>query len=136
MPNQSVLGDQCQIQGTHCHAPVHPAGTAPPVTAPHGPMPQVLTLLFAPTVIVCGLPALTVNSMSAPMPCSIPAPTPCVPPIGVARVKQGSSSVKIMGQDAARVNDPTQHIPCDMGVVPSSGGTILGPGAATVITGG
>jgi hypothetical protein len=97
---------------------------------------MVLTITVSPTVIICNMPALTVNAMTAPMPCCIPAPTPCVPPVGVGKIKQGSGTVKICNQDAARVGDPTQHIPCDSGVVPSSGGTITGPGAPTVITGG
>jgi hypothetical protein len=129
----SVATDQCIITGPHCHAPVHPAGTAPPITVPHGPSPMVLSLAFAPTVMCCNLPALTKNSMTAPMPCCIPAPTPCVPPVGTAMVNTGSSSVKICSQDAARITDPTKHIPCDSGAVPSSGGKIVGPGAATVM---
>lgn len=136
MPAQAVMGDMCLITGTHCHAPCHPAGTAPPVPAPGPATPQPLVLLFAPTVMVCNMPALTVGSMTPPTPCHVAPSTPCVPPIGVGKVKQGSGSVKIMGKDAARVGDPTEHKPCDSGAVPSSGGTIKGPGAATVMTGG
>ena len=137
MPPQSIMGDMVQITGPHCHAPVHPPpGPGPPIVAPHGPIPMTLTISVAPTVMVCNMPAMTVNGMTAPMPCCVPAPTPCVPPVGIAKIKQGSSSVKMCNQDAARLNDPTQHIPCDSGAVPSSGGMIQGPGAPTVMTGG
>ena len=135
MPPQSVMGDMCQITAPHCHAPCHPPpGPGPPIVMPGAGIPMTLTISVAPTVMVCNMPAMTVNGMSAPMPCSAP---PCLaPPVGLAKIKQGSSSVKMCSQDAARLNDPTQHIPCDSGAVPSSGGMITGPGAATVMTGG
>jgi hypothetical protein len=141
MPPQSVVGDTCLITGTHCHVP-HPAtAPGPPAPCPGMGIPMTLVLAFAPTVMACVLPCLTKNSMTPPMPCHIPIPPGpfvpvCVPPIGTGRVNAGSGKVKICGQDAARLTDATAHIPCDSGTVPSSGGKIMGPGAATVIVGG
>src|SRR5689334_11582346 len=140
--NLSLVTDQCLITGTHCHAPHPCTGPGPPAPAPGMGLPMILSLAFAPTVIACNLPALTKNSMTAPMPCHVPIPPGpfvpvCVPPVGVGRVNAGSGKVKICGQDAARLMDATAHMPCDNGVgQPSSGGKIMGPGAATVIVGG
>ena len=53
----------------------------------------------------------------------------------MGKIQQGSSSVKIMNQDAGRVDDPTDHPSCKGPIPDTAGGKVTGPGAATVIIG-
>lgn len=80
-----------------------------------GPVPHVGGPILppgAPTVIIGGRPAATATGMCV-----------CVgPPDTIAK---GSATVLIGGMPAARVGDLTAH-----------GGTIVGPGAPTVMIGG
>jgi uncharacterized Zn-binding protein involved in type VI secretion len=62
----------------------------------------------APTVLVAGLPAACLGSSC-----------------GVDAIIMGSASVLLGGAPAARVGDPT-----------GAGGSVIGPGAPTVIIGG
>ena len=132
MPNAAVMGDMVKQTGTHCHLPIHPPAPTP-TPAPHPGLPIAVTLLTWPNVMICNKPAATKLSMTAPMsPC-----TPACPPLGMAMIKQGSGTVKIMNMDAARLQDPTDHPPCKAGAIPdAAGGKVMGPGAPTVMVGG
>ncbi len=131
MPEAAVMGDMIKQTGTHCHAPIHPPAPTPTPMA-HPGMPMPLILLVAPTVIISGRPAATKNTMTLPVgPCT----AACLP-LGMGKIKQGSGTVKIMGQDAGRKDAPTDHPTCKGPIPDTAGGKVMGPGVSTVIIGG
>jgi uncharacterized Zn-binding protein involved in type VI secretion len=79
-----------------------------------------------PTVLIANMPAATLTSMTAP--CTM---IPCVPG-GPGVVTAGSATVLIGGLPAARVGDQTSHASC-VAPIPSPTGSILPPGAPTVL---
>jgi uncharacterized Zn-binding protein involved in type VI secretion len=80
-----------------------------------GPVPHVGGPIIGPgvpTVLIVGLPAAVLGDMCT-----------CVGP--PSTIIKGSATVLIGGRPAARLTDSTAH-----------GGTIVGPGAPTVLIGG
>ena len=82
-----------------------------------------------PTVLINGLPAAVVSSMSEP--CLLPS---CIP-AGPGIIAMGSTTVLIGGRPAARVGDLVNHASC-VAPIPSPTGKILPPGSPNVIIGG
>ncbi|WP_370288236.1 PAAR domain-containing protein [Siccirubricoccus soli] len=91
-------------------------------------MPLTITV-GVPTVLIGGMPAATVTSITQP--CMLAA---CVPG-GPGMVAMGSATVLIGGLPAARVGDMTAHAAC-VAVIPMPTGKILPPGCPTVMIGG
>ena len=127
MPPAARIGDQVLQDGPHCHAPIHPPALVP-TPVPHPPMPLAI-VQGVPTVMIGGMPAATVTSITQP--CMMAA---CVPG-GPGMVSLGSTSVLIGGLPAARVGDMTTHVVC-VAVIPGPTGKILPPGCPTVMVGG
>ena len=125
MPNAARVGDLTNREAPHCHAPIHPPAPTPAPSA-HPAVPLAIIPPGVPTVLIGGMPAATVTSMTAP--CVIPA---CVP-AGPGIVALGSFKVLIGGLPAARVGDPVAHPSC-VAPIPSPVGKILPPGCPTVI---
>jgi len=127
MPAAARMGDLVKQDAPHCHAPMHPAAPVP-VACPHPALPLAI-ILGVPTVLIGGLPAATMTSMTAP--CLLPG---CVPG-GPGLVTLASKTVLIGGLGAARVGDMTLHAAC-VAPLPSPTGKILPPGCPTVLIGG
>ncbi len=127
MPPAARIGDQVLQDGPHCHAPIHPPALVP-TPVPHPPMPLMI-VQGVPTVMIGGMPAATVTSITQP--CMMAA---CIPG-GPGMVSLGSTSVLIGGLPAARVGDMTTHVAC-VAVIPGPTGKILPPGCPTVMVGG
>lgn len=128
MPPAARVTDQVLQSAPHCHAPIHPPAPVP-TPLPHPALPLMIIPPGAPTVLIGGLPAATVTSMTAP--CTLPG---CVPG-GPGMVMMGSVTVLIGGLPAARVGDQTTHPAC-VAPIPSPMGQILPPGCPTVMIGG
>jgi uncharacterized Zn-binding protein involved in type VI secretion len=121
------MGDFVKQDAPHCHAMMHPSAPVP-VAVPH-PAMMLPIMLGIPTVLIGGLPAATVNSMTGP--CLLGG---CVPG-GPGLVSVGSATVTIGGLPAARVGDMTMHASCVF-PLPAPTGTIQQPGCPTVEIGG
>ncbi len=128
MPNAARITDQVMHDGPHCHAPIHPPAPVP-TPLPHPPRPLALIGNGVPTVLINGLPAAVVSSMSEP--CLLPS---CIP-AGPGIIAMGSTTVLIGGRPAARVGDLVNHASC-VAPIPSPTGKILPPGSPNVIIGG
>ena len=128
MPNEARITDQVMHDGPHCHAPIHPPAPVP-TPLPHPPRPLALIGNGVPTVLINGLPAAVVSSMSEP--CLLPS---CIP-AGPGIIAMGSTTVLIGGRPAARVGDLVNHASC-VAPIPSPTGKILPPGSPNVIIGG
>jgi uncharacterized Zn-binding protein involved in type VI secretion len=83
----------------------------------------------APTVLVGGLPAARATDMT--MPCMLPG---CVPG-GPGIIAKGSATVFAAGLPIARVGDLVTHATC-VAPIPAPTGSVLPPGAPTVMIGG
>ena len=127
MPPAARVTDQVLQSAPHCHAPIHPPAPVP-TPLPHPALPLMIIPPGVPTVLIGGLPAATVTSMTAP--CTLPG---CVPG-GPGTVMMGSVTVLIGGLPAARVGDQTTHPSC-VAPIPSPMGQILPPGCPTVMIG-
>jgi len=127
MPPAARVTDQVLQSAPHCHAPIHPPAPVP-TPLPHPALPLLIIPPGVPTVLIGGLPAATVTSMTAP--CTLPG---CVPG-GPGTVMMGSVTVLIGGLPAARVGDQTTHPSCVV-PIPSPMGQILPPGCPTVMIG-
>ncbi|MBW4091191.1 MAG: hypothetical protein HIU82_08790 [Proteobacteria bacterium] len=122
------VGDNVLQDEPHCHAPIHPAAPVP-TPVPHPPMPLPIIPPGCPTVLIGGMPAARVTDQTEP--CALPS---CVPG-GPGLIDKGSATVTIGGLPAARLGDTTAHAAC-VGPVPGPTGTVIGPGALTVLIGG
>ncbi|MHC4393200.1 MAG: PAAR domain-containing protein [Planctomycetota bacterium] len=120
------VGDMRMQQSPHCHAPIHPPAPVP-TPVPHPGLPGAL-VSGCFTVLIANMPAANVTGQS--IPCTVAG---CVP-AGPAMVSKGSTSVMIGGMPAARVGDMTAHSSC-AAPVPGPTGTIMPPGAPTVLIG-
>ncbi|MCP3940811.1 MAG: hypothetical protein GY710_04925 [Desulfobacteraceae bacterium] len=127
MPPAARVGDLVLQDAPHCHAPIHPAAPVP-TPVPHPAMPLAI-IKGAVNVLIGGMPAAQVSSMTAP--CMLAG---CVPG-GPGIVAKGSATVMIGGLPAARVGDMTAHASC-VAPIPSPTGKILPPGCPTVMVGG
>ena len=128
MPPAARQGDNVMHDGPHCHAPIHPPAPTP-TPVPHPPIPFPIVGMTVPTVMLGGMPAAVMGSMSQN--CMIP---PCVPG-GPGIIAKGSATVMIGMRPAARVGDPVAFAAC-VAPIPSPTGKILPPGAPTVMIGG
>ena len=128
MPPAARVGDNA-IQATpHCHAPIHPAAPVP-TPVPHPGLPLVILPPGAATVLISNMPAARATDQTKP--CTLPG---CVPG-GPGIISKGSATVLIKNLPAARVGDMTAHASC-VAPIPSPTGTIMPPGAVTVMIGG
>lgn len=87
---------------------------------PGGPVPHVGGAIMGPgaaTVLIGGKPAAVAGDMCM---CTLPGG-----PAPVDTIVKGSATVLIGGKPAARIGDTCAH-----------GGTVVGPGVATVLIGG
>jgi uncharacterized Zn-binding protein involved in type VI secretion len=129
MPAAARATDNTKHDSPHCHAPIHPPAPTP-TPMPHPPIPIMLTPSGAvTTVLIAKLPAAVVGTMT--IPCMVP---PCIPG-GPGMVSKGSSTVLIGKLPAARVGDMVAFTSC-VAPIPSPTGSIMPPGAPTVIIGG
>ena len=128
MPAAARMTDKILQDSPHCHAPIHPAAPTPTPLA-HPPLPLPIVSACAPTVMIDGLQAAVVGSVSEP--CKLPS---CVPN-GPGIVAKGSATVFHCNLPAARVSDLSNHAGC-VAPIPSPTGKILPPGSTTVIIGG
>ncbi len=128
MPPAARQTDQILHDGPHCHAPMHPPAPTP-TPMPHPPMPLKIVGACAPTVMIGGMQAAIMGSMTQP--CIIPG---CAPG-GPGNVMKGSATVMIASTPAARVGDPVT-LPACVGPIPMPTGKILPPGQPTVIING
>lgn len=128
MPPAARQTDLTLHDGPHCHAPIHPPAPTP-TPLPHPPMPLPITTNTVAKVMLGGLPAAVVGSMTQM--CSIPG---CVPG-GPGAIAMGSATVKFGGLPAARVGDLVSFSSC-VGPIPMPTGKVLPPGAPTVMIGG
>ena len=120
------LGDQALQAAPHCHAPIHPPAPVP-TPVPHPALPLAI-ISGAPTVMIANQPAARITDQT--MICLLPS---CVPG-GPGVIDKGSATVLIANMPAARVGDSTFHATC-IAPIPSPTGTILPPGAPTVLIG-
>ena len=127
MPPAARIGDMVLQDAPHCHAPMHPPAPSP-TPVPHPPLPLTI-IKGAPNVLIGGMPAAQLGSMTTP--CTTAG---CVP-AGPGTVAIGSATVMIGGMPAARVGDMTSHASC-VAPIPSPTGKILPPGCPTVMIGG
>lgn len=121
------MGDMVLQSAPHCHAPIHPPAPVP-TAVPHPALPLTI-IKGAPTVLISNMPAARVTDTTAP--CMLPG---CVPG-GPGMVSQGSGTVLICNMPAARVGDMSMHSTC-VAPIPSPTGSVLPPGAPTVLIGG
>lgn len=126
----AVMGDRvtatCAV-----HLVPNPA-TGVPQPAPPLPFSAPLTMALATTVVVAGKPAVLQGSQGLNLPPHVglhPADPALAPPLQIATVTMGSTSVWIDGRPAVRNGDPATVC---TGV---PGGTVIGT-AATVLIGG
>lgn len=127
MPPAARVGDQALNSVPHCHAPLHPPAPVP-TPVPHPPVPVVIVPPGAVTVLIANQPAARATDMTGPC-----MPGGCVPG-GPGLISMGSPTVLIANLPAARVGDMTAHASC-VAPIPGPTGTILPPGAPTVIIG-
>jgi len=120
------MGDQTLQAVPHCHAPIHPPAPVP-TPVPHPALPLAI-ITGAPTVLISNQPAARITDTTTP--CLLPG---CVPG-GPGLITQGAPTVLIANMPAARVGDMTTHAAC-VAPIPSPTGTILPPGAPTVLIG-
>ena len=80
-------------------------------------------------VLIANMPAARLTDTTTP--CLLPG---CVP-AGPGMIAKGSATVLIGGLPAARVGDMTAHLSC-VAPIPAPTGTVIGPGAPTVMIGG
>src|SRR4051812_38072616 len=99
------MNDNTLHDGPHCHAPIHPAAPVP-TPLPHPPVPLPILLGTVPNVIIGGMPAAVVSSMTKP--CLLPS---CVPG-GPGTISMGSTHVLISNRPAARVGDMVAFTSC------------------------
>ena len=128
MPNAARQTDNVIHDGPHCHAPIHPPAPVPTPVA-HPPLPLQIIGGTVPNVLINGLPAAVMGSMSKP--CMLPS---CVPG-GPGVVSKGSATVMFGKRPAARVGDMVAFASC-VAPIPSPTGRIMPPGSPTVMIGG
>ena len=128
MPPAARQTDLVMHDSPHCHAPIHPPAPVP-TPMPHPCVPHPLTMACWPTVMINGLPAATVASMT-----NVCMEVSCVP-AGPGLVAKGSSTVLIHGLPAARMGDMVAFASC-VAPIPSPTAKILPPCSPTVIHGG
>jgi uncharacterized Zn-binding protein involved in type VI secretion len=111
-----------QILGVCIHTVMVPAPPAPPVPTPlPHPFMGVIDNGLSPDVKIMGQPAATVDSEASNTPQHIPTPpgtTHQSPPNNKAKIKMGSSTVKINGKGIARAGDIAES--CDEMKVPAT----------------
>jgi uncharacterized Zn-binding protein involved in type VI secretion len=122
------MTDMIKQDAPHCHAPIHPPAPVP-TPVPHPGLPLALVGSCVPNVMIGGLPAATLTSMSVP--CALPG---CVP-AGPGMVALGSMTVLIGSKPAARLNDMTAHPSC-VAPIPGPVGKVMPPCCPTVLVGG
>lgn len=128
MPPAGRMTDKVMHDGPHCHAPIHPPAPVP-TPVPHPCMTHKLMVACSPTVMINGLAAATVTSITTP--CN---EVPCVP-AGPGMVAMGSFTVIITGFPSARVNDLVAFTSC-VAPIPCPTGKIIPPCSPNVIIGG
>ena len=119
------MGDKIIQDAPHCHAPIHPPAPVP-TPLPHPPLPLDIIAATVPTVMIGGMAAAVVGSMTKP--CMLPS---CVP-AGPGLVSKGSMIGKL---PAARMGDMSAHPTC-VAPIPAPTGKILPPCCPTVMIGG
>ena len=124
MPAAARQTDLVKHDAPHCHAPIHPPAPTPTPLA-HPPIPMPIQMNTVPNVMIKGLPAAVVGSMTGP--CMMPSCVPGAP----GAIGMGSTKVFIGGRPAARVGDLVNFPSC-VAPIPSPTGKIMPPGAPTV----
>lgn len=127
MPAAARMTDKIRQDSPHCHAPIHPAAPVP-TPVPHPGLPLTIVMACAPTLMIDGLQAAVVGSMSTI--CMLPS---CVPN-GPGVIAMGSFKVMHCGMPAARMNDMTAHAGC-VAPIPAPIGKIMPPCSTTVMIG-
>lgn len=120
-----------QIVATDIHIVMVPSPGGPvPTPTPH-PFAGNLMGGLSTDVLICGMPAATVDSTALNMPPHIPIGGPSfqIPPSNQGRIMMGSTTVLINGKPAARNGDTamTCNDPADLpvGQVVSTTATVL-----------
>lgn len=119
------------------HIVLVPAPPGPPVPTPlPHPFAGTITGGVSTNVLIGGLPAATLGSTVTNAPPHLPTPPGTsfvVPPTNQGTIVKGSATVLINRKPAARVGDTvmTCNDPAPLPV-----GSIVGPGAPTVLIGG
>jgi uncharacterized Zn-binding protein involved in type VI secretion len=121
-----------KIVGLDIHIILIPSPGGPiPTPIPH-PYTGAITINTSPTVMIAGMPAATVGSMSVGQPPHIPMGGPFqIPPTNIGKIEMGSVTVQINGKGAARLGDPATTCN-DVGMMWHS--QVIGAG--TVLIGG
>jgi uncharacterized Zn-binding protein involved in type VI secretion len=102
------MGQPAAKQGDHVVATdihlIQPPGPTSPVPVPH-PFDGIINAGYVPTVLIEGMPAAVVGSIAFNQPHLPIGGSFVVPPRNTGRIIQGSTTVMIGGQPAARAGD-------------------------------